>query len=231
MHPVLAKIRSRGFWKIVFRPSEFVKERIASVSECKSLVRDNSVLFRGWDYPHYDTQNEPSVGLDYAEQSLDWQIHIEAWRMYQSGQFAHYLAAWEDWHEAQTLWGKGAVISPEAYLNITGAVYFMTEIYEFAARLAAKGVFGSECEISVALCNTKSRRLKTVPLDRVFLRNCTTSLEEIPRTTRLTVTELVGRSPELALDHVAWLFQRFNWDNAKPAMFQDDQRQLLEKRA
>jgi hypothetical protein len=230
MNATIEKIKSRGFWKIIIRPSEFIPNRISNISECKSIVRDNSVLLRGWDYPHYDTNYEPTTGIDYVEQSVDWNIHIEAWRMYQSGQFVHYHALWEDWHELDTFWGQVQQIPPGVYLNLIGTVYLMTEIFEFSARLAAKGVLGDHCEIIIELNNTKSRQLKAFPVDRAFFSRYETALDNIPRKIQIPVNELIGRSTELALEQIEWLYRRFNWDNVNIAVFKEDQRKLLEKR-
>jgi hypothetical protein len=68
MHPVIEKIKSRGYWKVVIRSSIFLEDRIRELSLCKKLVRDNKVRLRGWDYPHYDREIEPDSGLDYVEQ-------------------------------------------------------------------------------------------------------------------------------------------------------------------
>jgi len=99
---VKEKIKSKGYWKIVIRPSTFVEKRILSLKECVDIIRDNKVLLRGWDYPHYDLSKNPPPGENYVEQFFCWEDygHLEAWRYFQSGQFAHYLAVWEDWNKS-----------------------------------------------------------------------------------------------------------------------------------
>lgn len=230
MNPVMEKIKTRGYWHVTIRPTEFLDSRIPGLGECKSFVRDNKVVLRGWDCPHFDVKTEPICGLDFVEQFTDWQDHIEGWRLYQSGQFVHCNALWEDWLEARTMWGQRMNAPPKQALSIIGTVYFITEIYEFASRLAAKGFLGDTCEIRISLCNTKDRRLASFDASRFFFGEYHTTLEEIPRHVKLATTELMGRSAELALDHVVWLYQRFNWDNVEAAIFKEDQRKLIEKR-
>ena len=43
MHPIMEKIKSKGHWKIVIRPSAFIQNRIPELSRCKMLIRDNKV--------------------------------------------------------------------------------------------------------------------------------------------------------------------------------------------
>jgi hypothetical protein len=221
MHPIMVKIQSKGYWKVVIRPSIFEKERI-ELSDCKTLVRDNRIRLRGWAYPHYDLRIEPSSGLDYVEQFSDWESQTEGWRIYQSGQFIHYMALWEDWED---------LIPESRILSVISTVYSLTEIYEFASRLAAKGVLGDSCEIQITLCNTMNRRLATLDPHRPLIYQFKTMLSEIPLPpASLKTVDLIGRSAELSLKQVVWLFQRFNWLDVQVDIFKEDQRKLLEGR-
>mgnify|MGYP000925476912 CR=1 FL=1 len=229
MNSIKEKIKSRGYWKVVIRPSSFNQYRISEPGLCKKLIRDNSVRLRGWDYPHYDSEKEPICGLDYVEQFTDWQDHIEAWRFYQSGQFIHYIALWEDWQDEYPFGGYALKIPPLEYLSIFSTVIHLTEIYEFASRLAANGLFDNSCEIQIFLCNTNNRTLKTFDIRRPLFSEFKTMLSEIPRSISLTSSDLMGRSSELALEHVVWLFQRFNWDDVQADSFKEDQRKFLDR--
>lgn len=230
MNPVMEKIKSRGYWYVTIRPTEFIDIRIPELGICKSFIRDNRVTLRGWDYPHFDEKTEPTCGLNFVEQFTDWENYIEGWRFYQSGQFVHCAALREDWFEARKVLALIPDIPPNEYLSIIGTVYSITEMYEFASRLAAKGFLGDTCEIRIILRNTKDRKL--VPLDpsRDFYEGYQTSLEELPRSVELATTDLMARSAEIALEHVAWLYQRFNWYSVNAGIFKEDQRELLEKR-
>lgn len=229
VHPVMEKIKSRGYWKVVIRPSAFVQDRIPELGQCNMLVRDNKVFFRGWDYPHYDMNTESSRGLDYVGQFTDFLIQIEAWRLYQSGQFISYRALWEDWDEARP-YNLPQQIQPNEYLSITDTIYLLTEIYEFASRLGAKGILGDSCEIQITLYNTMNRKLASFDSKYLFIGKYKTTLKEIPHSVSLLTTDLTGRSAELSLEHAVWLFQRFSWDNVRLEMLEEDQRKLLERK-
>ncbi|MDP8206530.1 MAG: hypothetical protein P9L92_07720 [Candidatus Electryonea clarkiae] len=230
MHEVLNKIKSRGYWKVIIRPSKFIEERISDINDCRTIVRDNNVLLRGWDYPHYDTNSDPICGLDYVEQFTDWEHHIEGWRFYQSGQFTHYKAISEDWGEENSLLKSNSDIPPNEYLSIIDTVYLITEICEFASRLASKSVLGDSCQIHITLSNTKNRKLFFYDRSRYLSRTYQTILKEIPYSISPSTTELISRSNEIALEHIVWLFKRFNWKSVVPGIFKEDQIKLIERR-
>ena len=230
MNAVIEKIKSRGYWHVIIRPLEFLNSRIHELGTCRTFVRDNKVILRGWDYPHYDERTEPTSGLNFVEQFTDWQNYIEGWRLYQSGQFVHCKALIEDWFDARTMWGEPRNVPPRECLSIIGTVYLITEIYEFASRLANKKYLGEACHIKISLRNTKNRMLTSFDASRFFIGTYQTTLEEIPRHIELSTAELIGRSAELALEHVVWLYQRFNWDNVKASTFKEEQCKLMEKR-
>lgn len=230
MNDTLNRIKTRGYWDVNIRPTEFLDNRIEGLGKCKELVRDLSVRFRGWDYPHFDVNSPPTNGIDYVEQSIDWQDKLEFWRYYQSGQFVHYFAMWEDWQDQRTLWGASIASKPGELLSIIGAVYLFTEIYEFASRLALKGCLGKNCRISVTAHGTKERVLTMLDPGRLLFESYRSALDSIPRDITVPSDKLIANSAELALDHAVWLFQRFNWDNVPRAVLQQDQRKLIERR-
>ena len=132
---ILSKIRSRGYWRVVIRPTTFQEKRIEQYADLFPIVDRNSVQLRGWDYPHVDHRNEPLRGADWVGQEHDWEEHIEVWQFYQSGLFVHYFAIWGDWTDqsarpAEPGW---APLQDIEYLH---TIVEFVEIFEFAARLA-----------------------------------------------------------------------------------------------
>ncbi len=230
MTGVLDKIRTRGYWEVIIRPAVFIEDRIKTLAECKEIIRNLSVQWRGWDYPHYDYNKPPSNRTDHIEQPFDWENHLEFWRYYQSGQFIHLLAMWEDWEEQRT-WSR-LDIEPGVALSVLGTLFSFTEIYEFASRLAAKGLSGDTCKISIALHNTKDRKLEMFHASRWLRPDHKSDLQFIPTRSEkpIATAELMAKSAELALDHAIWVFERFNWDNPLRDVFLEDQRKLIEKR-
>jgi len=229
MNATLTKIKQRGFWEVVIRPSRFVENLIEPLGDCKKLIGEQAVQFRGWPYPPYDRQTPPTAGHDYVEQSVDCGVHIEVWRYYQSGQFVHFFAMREDWLELDK-YDRRLQIAPGSILWITNAIYSFTEVFEFASRLASKGLLGDSCKVSTALHGTQNRVLEFPQSGRLLLGTYRSGVNSITTEITATTTELMARSADLALERAAWVFQRFNWDHIVPQALKEDQRQLLERR-
>ena len=232
MKETLEKIKKRGYWEIIIHPQQFIKERIQSFEMCKQLILETKVSLRGWDFPHYDFQHEPTVGgLDYIEQATDFAGQIEYWRYYQSGQFIFFDGLKEDWLEEDGFLGRNRFsIEPLTSLEIINTLYLFTEIFEFAARLASKDVLGDSCKIQITLHGAQHRKLIVVDSNRWFPHQYICEIPEIPYEVPTTTLQLLSNSSEMALEGIVWLFQRFNWDKVNKDIFKEDQRKFLEKR-
>jgi hypothetical protein len=120
---VLDKIRSRGHWRVVIRPTTFEEHKVPNFSDLFPIVEKNSVQLRGWDYPHIDRSHPPLTGDDWVGQEFDDGDKIEVWRLYQSGQFVHFFEITGDWKDHSSVgpaepgwqWGR--------------EVYFLNTLY------------------------------------------------------------------------------------------------------
>jgi hypothetical protein len=230
MSKILEKIKTRGYWEVSIRPTEHVEERIGSPGQCKEIVRNLRVSLRGWDYPHYDPKTDPIAGTNYIEQSSEWSFFLEFWRYYQSGQFIHFFGIYEDWQD-QAREGARLNLPVTPALSILSALYTITEIYEFASRLAARELLGDQCKISITVHHTQNRQLVMLVPSRHLFSSYICQIETIQRPPKVIPTrELIARSSELSFEHAIWVFQRFNWDNPPLGVLQEDQEKLLEGR-
>ena len=59
---VLEKIRARGHWRVVIRPTTFEGSHIPSYSDLFPIVEKNAVRIRGWGYPHDRPQESTAKG-------------------------------------------------------------------------------------------------------------------------------------------------------------------------
>ena len=62
---VLNKIRSRGYWRVVIRPTTFQEHRVPRYADLFPIIEKNSVQLRGWDYPHIDRSQPPQPATYY----------------------------------------------------------------------------------------------------------------------------------------------------------------------
>jgi hypothetical protein len=223
---LLKKIKSRGYWKIIIRPSKFKKDLIESLGKCDKIIQDSIVGLRGWDYPHYPSEGT-TTGLDYIEGRVDWQEFLEVWRFYQSGQFVHFIGLREDWWEDDKR-AHLEVVGPS--LSILGALYTLTEIYVFASRLTKLMELNEPIVVSISLVNTEGRKLVTLDPARFLRGDYVAQINEISIEKTHPITKLLTAHAELALEDTTWIFERFNWKNPPKDVFKEDQRKFLERR-
>lgn len=136
---LLGKIKSRGYWRVNFRPLVFTKNKIEKLFDCRTIIQSSVVELRGWDYPHFPGQNDAKQEIyncnDYIESWIDWGVFKEIWRFYQSTQYIHFFAALEDWYEEDNFFKERQHIKPGTSLDIVQTTFKITEVYEFLRRL------------------------------------------------------------------------------------------------
>ena len=212
MTEILQKLKSRGYWKVLIRPTDFVRTRVEDIQTLVDIIKKTAVEFRGWDFPHVSSHSGPSIGIDWIAQEVNWSEHVESWRLYQSGQFAFFGSMWEDWRD-ESIWEQPrSTWRPGAYLPVVDAVFRYTEIYEFAARLALTDAGAGAMTISITVIGLQGRELRIDHPNRSgfsFPRTC--AISEFPYSTALPREQLIGEARNLALVNANELFNRFGW--------------------
>jgi hypothetical protein len=209
---VLDKIRTRGYWRVVIRPTTFEENHIPDYSNLFPIIEKNSVRLRGWDYPHIDYQSPPLRGADWVGQEFSRQDELEVWRLYTSGQFVHFFTIWGDWRNRSTVWPAEPGWKPGRYIYYTPTVYSFVEIFEFAARLALSSAGAGSMHVEIDLKNLKERRLVStdimVPVSGVYI----TQIPEWSYRWEGSQTDLIARPREQAAQAARDLFARFGLD-------------------
>ena len=232
---VLNKIKSRGYWRINFRP--LVIEEKLKLPQCKDVVEKNSIDFRGWDYPHIPRRHGEDTDLvpgnNYYEGWNDWGVHKEIWRMYQSGQFIDYRAIEEDWLREDD-WYRGSQfqnIEPHTVLSVIGTVYLITEIFEFLSRLVKTGLYKEDFTVDLRLIKTGQRRLIVFdPMRAPLFGEYMTQIDEIQFSDKYSGEQLIQNTREEALKVIIHIFHRFGWENPPSEIFKNDQEKLITRR-
>lgn len=215
--PIVAKIQSKAYWRVNIRPTMFIHNRIPDLSTCRDIIRSCDVSLRGWNYPHVG--RNLSNGEDWIESETDWDDIIEYWRFYQSAQFVHLRACWEDYKATEM-----------KVLELLNVLYTFTEIFEFAGRLAEKEILHPASEVSVRLFGMKGRRLTNSKLTLGFHWVYESKLGEIGFSGSYSEEELLARRDEIALDATVYVFERFNWELPNRQGLAEEQRKFLERR-
>jgi len=227
MSSLVDKIRSRGHWNVVIRPNEFKKDRIEDITQLLPIVRDCSVSLRGWDFPHVDHKQKAHIDIDWVEQLLDWNHHVELWRMYQSGQFVFMGGLFHDWVDQSELMKIMGSNQPQTFVSLGDSIYRYTEIFEFASRLALSDAGSPVMHIELSLSGIKDRVLREdtanwVPYDALG----TIGIDCVPSKIEISREDLIAQPREYALEAMIELFRRFNW-NPRIELLRDLQQSLL----
>jgi len=236
---LIEKIKSKGYWRISFEPKS--AETKLQLKDCLDIVDKNSIHLRGWDYPHIPrrTGDDTAIetGENYKQAWLDWNEmhHKEFWRMYQSGQFIHYLALKEDWIQdlvQNNMWEREAKqIAEGGGLGITSTVYLLTEVYQFLSKLVSDGLYEKGIDISVSLNNTKNRGLFVDNFNRIPLSyQRKTNAPAIKYEQSYTKQEILTDPKELAFKAIVYIFERFSWDPPNVEVIKQDQENLLARK-
>lgn len=227
------RIKGAPHWRVTIRPSLFDAQLIPSLPDCWKIVEPCAVSLRGWDYPHVDRSARANVEEGIASW-CDFMDHHEYWRFFQSGQFAHVFSFREDGRKdaMPTALSKTVVEvpmgeEPSGCLDVVETLFRLTEIYEFASRLSQKMSLQGSISISVELLQVKSRILTVLDFRRAWWGYYPSEEDNLKHTKEVPVAELIGNSPELALDAAIWVFHRFQWNDPNRTVLQNDQQKLL----
>ncbi len=207
---IVAKVRSRGYWRFTIRPASFTPDRLP-FDQLEGIVRRHAVSLRGWDFPHFE-KSGLIYGSDFVGSKTDWAHHIETWRIYQSGQFVHLFAMDVDWAE-QSWFGTEPGRPEGPVLGVTDAVWTVTEAFEFAARLATTPAGGDDrMVLSVEAGGLDGRLLyvddrRRAPLSEDYRARISSYTSDC----EVTRDELIATPDDFALEAIHDLFLRFGW--------------------
>lgn len=226
--PLIEQVRSRAHWSITIRPSVFDPTRV-EYSTLEDVVESLAVRFRGWPVPFVDRRAQPLRGNDWVGQDVDASMvsHYEAWRFFTSGQFNHLRAVSADWREGN----ERTYVPPgyEAVIEVWEVVFYLTEVFEFAARLALSDAGSDPMFISIEVDGLGNRALVVAQHHRAeFIEPYRTPTSFAVDLT-LSRDDLVARPRELAAEAARDFFLRCGW---KPPLEQllEHQRELTERR-
>jgi hypothetical protein len=223
---VIEKIKSRGYFRARFQPVVFGKK--LTLSQCQSIVEENKVYLRGWEFPAIPRRRDDEVGWErqenYYEGWFDWQYHKELWRMYESGQFISYRGLGEDWLEEGDYMLRRGQFPPKTVLWLISAVYEITETFEFLARIARAGVYAEGVRVTVSLHGARGRRLHAgsdrVPLSRVY----STDADSITFEKSLTAGEAIAGPLDLSAECIDYMLERFGFTFAREQVRKEQER-------
>ena len=211
MSDLLDKIKSRGFWRFLIRPSEYDAERLP-YEQLASIIQRVAVSLRGWDLPHRDTRTGPQMGADWVGQETEWQHHVDAWRLHRSGQLVIFRSLAHDWRDQSSVHPPGNGWQPGQFLSVGDAVFTFTEVFELAARMS--GVLpGSDAMVVKIDCQGIEKRVLHVddPRRAPLFFDYAATIPSFEQEWELDRAVLMATARDLAVVGARELFLRFGW--------------------
>lgn len=213
MSELTDRIRDRGHWRVKIRPLRYVERRVEAIHRLFPIVERASVEIRGWDFPHIDRNRTAHIDVDWVGQESEWQHHLEAWRIYLSGQFLDIAGFPGDWRDLSTVWPPDSGWVTGTELGVGEVVYKLTEIIEFAARLTLSELGDGETSVSIVAAGLSGRQLKVDdPRKAPLLHPYVCEIDEFPIEQTFDGDQLVGAAVPTAVSMAQELFARFGWN-------------------
>lgn len=233
------KIVSDSHWHVIIQPEKIKPERINTLMELWNLMETCRVTLRGWDYPHVDRKDENrGYGKDWIESWCEFFMgHQEYWSFHQNVTFNHYFSFWEDGDiDEVAKRAKSSIplmqddFKPSGYLSVLSTLYSFTEIFEFASRLAQKGIFENSVLISISMLGIQNRLLFFWEWTQHLNRPYISKLNKLERKKVYGMQELMSNSHEISISTMSWFFERFQWYEQPIDVFREEQQKFLERK-
>lgn len=223
------QIQSRGYWDVTVRPEEFLQDRV-QYENLERIITEAVVRFRGWPVPMIDSRKPFLRGDDWIGQDIEALVvtHLEAWRFWTSGQFNQLRVIGADWREH-----KEATPVPagfRAVIEVWEIVFFLTEIFELAARLALSPAGTERMVVEARIEGLADRGVIVGQSNRAeFIEPYRSTLPSQARSATLDRDVLVA-NPRLEAAKMAREFlMRFGWTPSIEQLI-EHQRELTEGR-
>lgn len=163
---VMETVRERGHWEIRIRPAAYPNTP-HDLTALENALQKSRVEYRGLSYPYISRQHGELYRLDGCIESwFRWAEFAGVLRLYASGQFVHHMAMSEDLLDDfrfTIAWDALRRTPPpptRPFLYPVSALYYLTEVYLFASKIAREGILGDNIVIETTLHGQKGRTLK-----------------------------------------------------------------------
>lgn len=199
------------------------------MDQLEPILRRCVVQLRGWDFPHFGDRDPIVWRMKSIAGKTEWQYYREVWRFYRSGQFSYLGGIHEDWIDQVEFprWGPPANLRERgSLLGVGDTLFRMTEIFEFASRLAVTPAGGDAIHIKVEVHNLKDRMLwvdnpNRFPMERDYRADVETYVSE----DQFAAAQLAAEARTLAAQWALELFRRFGF-SPPLSMLLDQQKEL-----
>lgn len=228
MSDLLQQIKSRGWWHVTVRPTRFDEHHIAHATELQFIV-ERCAVSSGWSFPQILLDRRLDTGSDWIGQEVDWDRYRELWRFYTSGQFVHIAGILHDWRDRSQIHPPNEGWQPGAGMLLRETAWRLSEIYEFAARLALTPAGDATMHVAVRIEGLSGRNLydEQAIVPSIYSKGPLVATSPSFKSERdYDRAELIANSRALAADVTRDLLLMFGW-TGPAAMVRDWQDQLF----
>lgn len=216
MSPVLEKINRLGHWETAIYPADYLHDRV-KYDQLEATVRNSVVRLRGWPVPYVDYEHDILRSQQWIGQDVNAApTHCEAWRFFASGQFQHRRVFSADMVQLHNEQQAPRQNSPS--IEVWEILYYLTEVFELAARLALTSAGSEHMTVRTRLLNLNGRSLVMGYRDRTdFALPKAGPRDDLQFESSMARDDLVSRPGEHAAIMAQHFFGRFGWN---PQLFQ-----------
>lgn len=212
-HPLLEKIRSKGYWQIIFQP---LQPQPVELLQTWLTAIEKSQVKKEWYFPYIPFRDDALQGRinggNYCGSFSDLGCRKEYWRAYKSGQFVTFNGLPEDWYnEDQFFHELAKTILPEKFVALfTSIIHPLTQAAEFAGRLGSHGLFKDGIRMKMTLHHIRNRKLYTdSDQGRSLLHAKTTHANQLEVEGQFAIDEVIQRGAELSNKFIIQVLEGF----------------------
>ena len=210
--PVLDKIRKRGYWNVIIRPSNFSQYLIPNVSDLSQIIGKATVTFSYDEFPIMGFKPSPP-GQDWIKVDVEDLATLAQWQFFQSGLFISTFGITEDWFE-YSLSEQHKTIKPGTILLIERVLLRAKQIFSFAANLALNETYNRGSDIHVEINLTKLTERSLISFGKFnpafYLHMAKPVSDQYTWSKDIARSDLISSPMDFALDLAENIFIRFN---------------------
>jgi hypothetical protein len=142
---------------VMLRPGPYKDDRLRP-DELAGFITEHAVRLRGWPVPMVDNRSPIARHGNWIGQDLQAEIvpHVEAWRLFTSGQFLHRRVVTTDLRDTPEL--RAQAPGATGAIAVWDVLLYLVEVAELGARFATSLDVGT-MSIDVSLENLSGREL------------------------------------------------------------------------
>lgn len=212
------EIRKLAHWDIAIRPEPFDPNRLMR-KDLLPTVNQAAVRMRGWPVPYVANgrllRDATWIGQDFEPERVP---QMEAWRMFTSGQFTQLRVISAELERSTR---------NRAVIQVWEVLFYLTEVFEFASRLALTKAGAPVMTIDVHLRRAAGRTLISDEAGRMLWQDYQVTSNDVHHSITLERDRVVTAAREEAVTATAEMFWDFGWEITDTSTLTDYQTQLL----